>query len=465
MLTILMAIQAVGMRSGIAEDQNGEDGSRNNFEQSFKVRSSYQALSREDVLIENATILVGNGEWFDIGAVYVKDGRIAAIGKIPDVAKSVKRIDATDKWITPGLIDVHSHLGSYPTPAVGSLKDANEIFSHNTAGARMEDSVITQDAGFNLALAGGVTTLQLLPGSHNVFGGLGIVVKNVPANTVQEMKFPGAPYPLKMACGENPKRTHKDRRPITRMGTVLAMREAWIAARTYADSWRRYRENVGESEHPQIPERDLGNENLAGVLNGQVLVQMHCYRAEEMAVMLDVAAEFGFRIRAFHHASEAYKIADLLAENETCAVLFSDWWGFKMESYDAIPESMAFVHEAGGCSVIHSDSIMNGQYLNHEIAIALAAGQRAGLQLSRADAIAWVTLNAAAVLGLDDRIGSVETGKNADLVIWSGDPFSVYSKAEKVFIDGAIVYDRFDQNRQPISDFEIGHMLNVESEL
>ncbi len=276
------------------------------------------------------------------------------------------------------------------------------------------------------------------------------------------MKFPGAPYSLKMACGENPKLSNKNRRPVTRMGVTLAMREVWIEAQAYADKLRRYNDDNALKGGGFMPGRDLMYEHLAGVLSGDILVQMHCYRAEEMAVMLEVAREFGFHITAFHHASEAYKIADILAENKTCAVLFSDWWGFKMEAYDAIPEAMAFVHEAGGCPVIHSDSTLGGQYLNQDIALALAAGQRAGLAINRAQAITWVTMNAARVLGLEDQIGSVEKGKNADLVIWSEDPFSVYARAEKVFIDGAIVFDRHDKKRQPKSDFEIGHMLNME---
>jgi len=187
---------------------------------------------------------------------------------------------------------------------------------------------------------------------------------------------------------------------------------------------------------------------------------MHCYRAEEMAVMYNIAKEFDFKIAAFHHASEAYKIADMLTENDTCAVLFADWWGFKMEAFDAIPQAMAFVHAAGGCAVLHSDTTLTGQYLNKDLAIALRAGQQAGLNITPAQAISWLTLNAAKTLGLEQQIGSLEVGKNADLVIWSADPFSVYSKTEQVFIDGAIAYDRFDKSRQPRSDFELGQQLN-----
>ncbi|PCI54283.1 MAG: amidohydrolase [Alphaproteobacteria bacterium] len=426
------------------------------------AQSSYQPLPRQNILIENATILIGNGERIENGSIYLENGKIIALGHNLDISSDVTIINAKGKWVTPGLIDVHSHLGSYPTPDVASLKDTNETYTYNTAGVRMEDSAITQDAGFHLALAGGVTTLQILPGSHNVFGGLGVVIKNISARTIQEMKFPGAPYSLKMACGENPKMSRKSKRPITRMGVAYAMREEWIKATDYANEWLHYEKISAKGEDIPSPKRNLAYENLRGVLNGDILVQIHCYRAEEMAVMIAISKEFDYHITAFHHASEAYKIADILTANEICTVLFSDWWGFKMEAYDAIPEAMAFIHDAGGCPVIHSDSTLTGQYLNQKIAAALAAGKHAGLNINRAEAISWATLNAAKVLGLDEQTGSLEPGKNADLVIWSGDPFSVYTKAEKVLIDGAIAFDRFDKNRQPISDFELGQNLNRE---
>jgi imidazolonepropionase-like amidohydrolase len=192
------------------------------------------------------------------------------------------------------------------------------------------------------------------------------------------------------------------------------------------------------------------------VLLGEMKVHVHCYRADDIAVMLSVAREFGFRIAAVHHAAEAYKIAELLRDDGVCAAVWPDWWGFKREAEDAIPENAAFVDAVGGCALMHSDIPLLGDRLNTEAAKAAAAGRRAGLDLPPERAIRWITSNPARALGLDERIGSITAGKNADLVIWSGDPFSVYTHADQVFIDGALVYDRSDPARHPRSDFELG---------
>jgi imidazolonepropionase-like amidohydrolase len=192
------------------------------------------------------------------------------------------------------------------------------------------------------------------------------------------------------------------------------------------------------------------------VLDGDIRVQNHCYRADEMAIMINVAREFGYRIASFHHAVEAYKVRDLLAEQDICASMWADWWGFKLEAYDGIGQNIPLVHQAGACAIVHSDSADGIQRLNQEAAKALRAGREAGITIERADAIRWLTINPAKALGLEKVIGSLEPGKNADVVIWSGDPFSVYSRAEQVFIDGALVYDRNDRSKQPQRDFTTG---------
>ncbi len=202
--------------------------------------------------------------------------------------------------------------------------------------------------------------------------------------------------------------------------------------------------------------RDLEKETLAGVLSGEILVQNHCYRADEMAQMIDIAQEFGYKIAAFHHAVEAYKIADLLAKEGICADVWADWWGFKMEALDGIRENAALLQAAGACVVIHSDSALGIQRLNQEAAKAMAAGLRMGLSMRAEDAIRWITLNPARALGIGEQTGTLEPGKMADVVLWSGDPFSVYSRAEKVYIDGALVFDRNDPSKQPSTDFSLG---------
>jgi imidazolonepropionase-like amidohydrolase len=364
---------------------------------------------------------------------------------------------------------VHSHLGVYASPGVAAHADGNEATDPVTPQVWAEHSVWPQDPGFATALAGGVTTLHVLPGSANLFGGRGVTLKNVPARTVQGMKFPGAPYSLKMACGENPKRVYgnRNRSPSTRMGNVAGYRAAWIEADAYRRKWKRWRDEVaaGEAEGEEPPQRNLGLETLAGVLDGEILVQNHCYRADEMAQMLDVAREFGYRVTAFHHAVEAYKIADLLAANGVCAAMWADWWGFKMEAFDGIRENVALVDRAdGGCAIVHSDSEDGIQRLNQEAAKAMAAGRRAGLDIPRRRAIRWITSNPARALGIAERTGSLEVGKEADVVIWTGDPFSVYSHAEKVYVDGALIYDRDDPARQPESDFLLGILPPAEAD-
>ena len=207
---------------------------------------------------------------------------------------------------------------------------------------------------------------------------------------------------------------------------------------------------------PKPPKRDLGKDTLAAVLDGHMFVNIHCYRADELAVMMDLAKEMNFTITAFHHTTEAYKVADMLADNDICAVMWSDWWGYKAEALDAIPENIALVDKAGACAIAHSDSEGVIQHMNLEVAKAMAAGNRAGMEITREHAFTWITSNPARAMRIDEKVGSLEVGKDADLVIWSGDPFSIYSLAEDVFIDGAHVYDRDDPARNPQSDYELG---------
>ncbi|MCW9016616.1 MAG: amidohydrolase, partial [Kangiellaceae bacterium] len=343
--------------------------------------------------------------------------------------------------------------------------DGNEMTDPNTAQVWAEHAVWTQDPGFNLARAGGVTSLQILPGSANLFGGRGVTLKNIPSITMQGMKFPDAPHALKMACGENPKRVYggKKRAPMTRMGNVAGYRKAWIEAAAYKAKWDKYYEAAENGEEKDPPKRDLKLETLKEVLEGKVQIHNHCYRAEEMAIMIDVAKEFGYEISTFHHAVEAYKIADVLAENNICAAMWADWWGFKHEAYDSVKENVAMVEKAKGCAVVHSDSGIGIQHLNQEAAKAMAAGNKKGLSLKAKDAIKWITFNAAKSIGIEDKVGSLESGKMADLVIWNQNPFSVYAKAEKVYIDGALVFDLMDNSKNAVSDFELG-ITNPEGE-
>jgi imidazolonepropionase-like amidohydrolase len=416
--------------------------------------STYAPLPGSPTALVGATIFTGTGERLDNGTVLLKDGKIESVGANMAAPAGYTVVDAKGKWITPGIIDVHSHLGVYPSPGIAAHSDGNEATDPNTAEVWAEHSVWPQDEGFNAARRGGITTMQILPGSANLFGGRSVILKNVPSRTMQGMKFPGAPYGLKMACGENPKRVYggKQRTPATRMGNVAGYRTAWIKAEAYAKKLKGAANGDGAP-----PDRDLELDTLAGVLNGEILVQNHCYRADEMAVMIDIAKEFGYKITAFHHASEAYKVADLLAKAGICSATWAGWWGFKLESFDGIEENAALLHKAGACAVIHSDDPNLTQRLNQETAAAVAAGRRLGIDIPEAEALKWITANAAKMLGVADKTGTLEAGKMADVVIWSASPLSVYAKAEKVYIDGSLAYDRADPRYQPKSDFMLGH--------
>jgi imidazolonepropionase-like amidohydrolase len=256
-----------------------------------------------------------------------------------------------------------------------------------------------------------------------------------------------------MACGENPKRVYgsKGNMPQTRMGNIALTRATWIKAQAYKRKWDKYNKNGGD-----MPERDLAMDTLMGVLNGQILVHNHCYRADEMAVMLDLAKEMGYHITAFHHAVEAYKIADLLKANGTCAAVWADWWGFKMEAYDGIKENLAWLDRAGVCAMIHSDDPNGIQRLNQEVAKVLGYARAAGVNISEERAWTWLSYNPARALGVADKTGSLRVGKMADVVLWNADPFSTYARPERVWIDGALLYYSGNPHLRPVSDFELG---------
>lgn len=420
--------------------------------------STYEPVPSGVTLITGATVFDGVGGELENTDILIEDGRIAAIGSGLSAPDGASVIDAQGRFITPGVVDIHSHLGVYPSPAVNAHSDGNEVTGPVTAEVWAEHGVWPQDPGFDTALASGVTTLHILPGSANLFGGRGVTLRNVPSRTVQGMKFPDAPYTLKMACGENPKRVYgnQGRAPGSRMGNVAGYREAWQRAVEYRRSWNNYWEAAENGEDASPPTRNLELDTLMGVLDGEILVQMHCYRADEMVQILDMAEEFGYQVTTFHHAVEAYKIPDILAEHNTCAAVWADWGGFKMEAYDSIRENLPITHANGACAMIHSDSDLGIQRLNHEVAKALSDGRRMGLEITDAEAVSWFTSNPARALGIFEETGSIEEGKRADLVLWSGHPFSSYALADNVYLDGALMYDRADPERRTIRDFMLG---------
>jgi len=431
-----------------------------------------------DVLLVGGTIMTADGHVHAPGWVHLRDGRIAGLGpgRPPDgAAEGARVVDVAGKFVTPGLIDTHSHLGVYPAPHAKAHSDGNEAVAPTTAGVWAENAFWPQDPGLERAVAGGITTLQILPGSANLIGGRGVVLHAVPARGPRAMRFPGAPETVKMACGENPKRVYGQKGgPQTRMGNVYGRRKAFLAAQRYLDEWLRWEEKQGAGDDPKKkkrrkkgpkgggddeapPEWDPALETLAAILAGEVMVQTHCYRADDMLGVLQVAEEFGFEIRSFHHALEAYKIRDILAERQVASSTWADWWGFKMEAYDGIPYNAALLTESGAIAIIHSDSSEGIQRLNQEASKAYWAGVREGIEVTENDALRWITANPAWALGIDDQVGTLSAGKRADVVVWDGHPFSVYTKATWVFVDGRL---RWSIDEQPLwSDFELGRGL------
>ena len=440
-------------------------------EETKAFESTYEPNDSGDVFIEDARILTGTGKEILKGSILISSNKVKAIGESLSKPPGAKVIDANGKWVTPGIIDIHSHMGVYPAPGLRSSSDGNEATSPVTAHVWAEHSVWTQDPQMPLALKGGITTFHVLPGSANLIGGRGVTLKNIWSRTVQGMKFPGAPYTLKMACGENPKRVYGGRNsePSTRMGNVAGYRKAWIRAQGYRNKLEEYESKSKEAKELEYaPSRDLELETLVGVLDGEILIQNHCYRGEEMAIMLDIAKEFNYKVTTFHHAIEAYKVADILADNGVCAAMWADWWGFKHEAFDMVWENAAIVDQANsgtGCAIIHSDSAIGIQRLNQEAAKAMAAGNRAGFNIMPSRAIKWITSNPAKALGIADKVGSLEAGKMADVVIWDGNPFSVYSKTEKVFVDGLLLYDKDNPSTPKATDFELGIINSQENRL
>ncbi len=430
------------------------------------------------IAIRGATIMTATGQRIDNGTIILERGAITYVGGDKAPPQGAFVVDGKGKFVTPGIIDAHSHMGVYPAPNARAHGDGNEAVGPVTAHARAEYGFWPQDPQLARALAGGVTAALILPGSANLIGGRGFTVQLRPSRTAAEAAFPGAPSTVKMACGENPKRVYGEKGgPQTRMAEYAAFRAAFSEAQAYVakkaaydkahEIWEQKKKRASEIEAKRTDKKkvagetapepvpvDLRYETLAGVLRGEVLVQIHCYRADEMAQLIAVADEMGFRIRSFHHALEAYKIRDLLAKKNIAVNTWADWWGFKLEAYDGIPENAALLTQMGVRTTIHSDDAIGIQRLNQEAAKAQTAGNRAGIKIDDDTALKWVTANPARVLGIDGVTGTLQQGKRADVVVWSASPFSVYARAELVIVGGEVAYDKAKGIRA--SDFELG---------
>ena len=390
----------------------------------------------QDTLIRNATVLTVSRGTLNATDVLIRNGKISAVGpnlKAPDGARV---IDATGKFVLPGIIDAHSH----------SMMDGsvNECTRSVTSMVNTRDILNPTAVNIYRELAGGTTAALLLHGSCNAIGGLSTTVKFKWGHPAADFPVPGAPPGIKFALGENPKRSNFNlpgltpRYPATRMGVEETIRDAFTRARDYKRDWDDYRAATSRGEKNVIPpRRDLELEPLVEILEGKRLVHAHSYRADEILMLINVADEFGFKVRTFQHVLEGYKVAAEIARHGAGASTFTDFWGYKMEAYDAIAYNAAIMVRHGVVTSVNSDSDERARRLNIEAAKTVRYGG-----LTEEEALKLVTLNPAIQLGIDKRVGSIDVGKDADLAVWSAHPFSVYARVEQTFVDGELLFDR-----------------------
>ena len=396
-----------------------------------------QAQKSNATVIRNATVLTITKGTIENGSILIRDGKIAAVGKDIKVPEGATVIDATGQYVMPGIIDCHSHI------AIDG--DVNEASISVSSMANIADVLNPEDIDIYRDLAGGVTTANILHGSANPIGGQTVVIKLRWGKPASELPFEGALPGIKFALGENPKRSNlppppgvPHRYPATRMGVEETIRAAFVEAREYKKQWDNYNRRRAAGEHNLIPpRRDLKLDPLVEVLEGKRYVHAHCYRADEILMLIRVANEFGFKVRTFQHVLEGYKVAEEIAKSGAGASTFSDWWAYKMEAYDAIPYNSALMAERGVIVSVNSDSAEEARHLNQEAAKAIRWGG-----LSDLEALKLVTLNPAIQLGVEKRVGSIEAGKDADLVIYNYYPLSVYAVPQKTIIDGQVYFDR-----------------------
>ncbi len=394
----------------------------------FGLLFSAAALAAEIAFV-GGTILPISSPPIETGTVVVKNGKIVAVGADVKPSASAEIVDVSGQYLMPGIIDTHSHMGVYPWPSARAHGDGNEAIAPVTARVRAEDSVHVSDPAFSRARAGGVTTVQILPGSANLIGGEATILKLRPSRTLRGMRFADAPRGIKMACGENPKRVYGSDvdGPQTRMGNLAYMRQAFQSALDYRDARNRHRDP---------PSTDANLETLLDVMDGKIRVHIHCYRHDDIEGIYRVMDQFGIQVASIQHALEAYKVRDVIHAHGSGIATWADWWGFKMEAVDGIPHNAALVKSTGAPVSIHSDSSNEVQRLNVQAAKTLRYG------MDEASALETITIDPAKILGIDDRVGSIEVGKDADLALFNGPPLDVYSLVVGTWIDGERVYDR-----------------------
>jgi imidazolonepropionase-like amidohydrolase len=400
------------------------------------LAAAAQAADQPVAIVGGTILTVGPQGTIEKGTVLIRDGKIAAVGRDVTAPAGARVIDATGRYVIPGIIDAHSHT------AIEA--DVNECTDVVTAEVRIADVIDHRDVNIYRELAGGVTTINVLHGSCNAIGGQNAVLKLRWGKGPEDLVFKEAPRGIKFALGENPKRSNfrvpgTPRFPVTRMGVEAVLREAFEEARAYKKEWQEYEAKArsAAADKPLPPRRNLRLEELRDVLDGKVLVHAHCYRADEILMLIRLAEEFGFKIRTFQHVLEGYKVASEIARHGAGASTFSDWWAYKLEAYDAIPYNAAVMAAHGVSVSLNSDSDELARRLYWEAAKAVKYGG-----VSEAEALKMVTLNPAWQLGIDSRVGSIEVGKDADIAIFSAHPFAPDARVEATLVDGIVYFDR-----------------------
>jgi imidazolonepropionase-like amidohydrolase len=398
-------------------------------------------LCAETIVIQNATVMTVGSKGTFKGSVVVKDGKIAEVGEKVMVPQGATVIDAGGQYLIPGIIDCHSHIAGDGGINEGSVSVSSMV--------NIRDIINPDDIAIYRALAGGVTTANILHGSANAIGGQTLPLKMRWGKSAQEMIFAGAMPGIKFALGENPKRsgnpqggrgtgtTPVARYPATRMGVEDVIREAFNDAKGYKAEWDAYDTQVARGEHLLAPRVDLKLQALKEVLENKRYVHVHCYRADEILMMIRVADDVGFKVRTFQHVLEGYKVAKEIAAHGAGASTFSDWWAYKIEAIDAIPFNATLMMKKGILVSLNSDDAELMRHLNSEAGKAMKYGGA-----TETEALAMVTLNPAKQLGIDKTVGSIEVGKDADLVLYDSFPLSDFAKVQKVLIDGTVYFDR-----------------------
>jgi len=395
------------------------------------------AQEKGSVLVKNGTVItIANGDMENTD-VLIRDGVITEIGKNLNAPRGVQTVDATGKYVMPGIIDAHSHIAGV---------DINEATNPVTAEVTMEESVDPNDINIYWALAGGVTSIHLMHGSANVIGGQNETLKLRYGSSMEEMRFEGAPRTIKFALGENPTRVHGQGygvQPRTRMGVEQVVRDHFDAAIDYQRNREAYLQakaayDKNQRGTPPVPvAKNLRMEVLSDIIDGEVWVHCHSYRADEILMLMRVFKDYGIENFTFQHANEAFKIAPELRKNGARTSIFADWWAYKFEVYYSTAYNASILNANGVNNSINSDSGELIRHLNHEAAKTVHYGGT-----SKQDALKMITLNPAIQLGVDDKVGTIEEGKHGDIAIWNGHPLSIYSICEQTYVDGKKYFDR-----------------------